>query len=89
MRYAIEQLNAARQAKLERRNRGESVGNYGLRPLTAAELRDRDAGRYIDELEANIAAMVRGLCCRIEQEAADLDWHLRDAAGNTFNEIPF
>jgi hypothetical protein len=82
-------MHAAKLDKRDRMNRGEPVGNHGLRPLTAAELHDRDAGRFIDELEAGIAAMVQGLRCRIEQEAADLDWHLRDAAGNTFNEIPF
>ena len=33
---------AAKLAKRERRNRGESVGNHGLRPLTKAERRETD-----------------------------------------------
>jgi len=33
---------AAKRAKRERRSRGESVGNHGLRPLTKAERRETD-----------------------------------------------
>jgi len=32
----------AKRTKLARRNRGESVGNHGLRPLTKAERRETD-----------------------------------------------
>ena len=32
----------ARRNRQERRNRGESVGNHGLRPLTKAEQRECD-----------------------------------------------
>jgi hypothetical protein len=76
--FANDMLEARRNMR-ERCNRGESVGNHGMRPLTAAERREIDPV-YASELEAEIAAMVRSLVFRIEQERADLQWCLLENA---------
>ena len=86
--FANDMLKARRNMQ-ERRNRGESVGNYGMRPLTAAERRETDPV-YAGELEAGIAAMVRSLVFRIEQDRADLQWCLlENAEPDGILEIPF
>jgi len=82
-------MNEARRILRERRNRGEAVGNHGMRPLTAAERRQIDPV-YADELEAGIAAIVLTLAHRCAQERADLEFYLLE---NTepcgMLEIPF
>jgi hypothetical protein len=88
MSFANDMLEARRHMQ-ERRNRGESVGNHGMRPLTAAERREIDPV-YAGELEAGIAAMVRSLVFRIEQKRADLQWCLlENAEPGGVLEIPF
>jgi hypothetical protein len=79
----------ARRNKQERRNRGEAVGNHGMRPLTAAERREVDPV-YADELEAGIAAIVLTLAHRCAQERADLQiCLLENTEPGGILEIPF
>jgi hypothetical protein len=84
MRYTIEQLNAARAAKRERSNRGESVGNHGIRQLTAAEQRECDPTGF-DLIAAKIAYWRR------EVEARHLArlYELKAMASGDSYEIPF
>jgi len=82
-------MNEARRILRERRNRGESVGNYGIRPLTAVERRQIDP-IYADELEAGIAAIVLTLADRCAQERADLEFYLlENTEPDGILEIPF
>jgi hypothetical protein len=79
----------ARRNKQERRNRGEAVGNHGMRPLTAAERREIDP-IYPDELEAGIAAIVLTMAHRCAQERADLEMCLlENSEPSGILEIPF
>ena len=79
----------ARRNKQERRNRGETVGNHGMRPLTAVERRQIDPV-YADELEAGIAAIVLTLADRCAQERADLEFYLlENTEPDGILEIPF
>ena len=79
----------ARRNKQERRNRGEAMGNHGMRPLTAAERREIDPV-YADELEAGIAAIVLTLAHRCAQERADLEFYLlENTEPGGILEIPF
>jgi len=85
----IARMNEARRILRERRNRGETVGNHGMRPLTAAERRQIDPV-YADELEAGIAAIVLTLADRCAQERADLEFYLlENAEPGGMLEIPF
>ena len=79
----------ARRNMQERRNRGEAVGNHGMRPLTAAERSEIDPV-YADELEEGIAAIVLTLAHRCAQERADLEFYLlENAEPDGILEIPF
>jgi hypothetical protein len=79
----------ARRILRERRNRGEAVGNHGVRPLTAAERREIDPV-YADEVEAGIAAIVLTLAHRCAQERADLEMCLlENTEPGGILEIPF
>jgi hypothetical protein len=78
-----------RRNKQERRNRGEAVGNHGMRPLTAAERREIDPV-YADELEAGITAIVLTSAHRCAQERADLQiCLLENTEPGGILEIPF
>lgn len=92
MRYTIEQLNAARQAKRERSNRGESSGNHGIRQLTATERADRDGpyNGYADQLDADIAEIVQSLMFQLEQNEEIIELYmLQNSEPHGAIEIPF
>ncbi len=70
-------MAAAKRAKQEARNRGESSGNYGMRPLTQAE-RDEVENRPapVDWLEFAFMRIALGLAHDRAEEKARLDWLL-------------
>jgi hypothetical protein len=92
MTYTIQQLNEARTAKRERRNRGEATGNYGIRPLTKTEQAAMDEIRFqgMDELERGIFEIVQSLVFHRASEAEQLRLYLlENEEPNGLIEIPF
>jgi hypothetical protein len=78
MTYTIEQMNAARAARRERRNRGEATGNHGIRPLTKTERAAVDEIRFagMDELERGIFEIVQSIVFHRASEAEKLRLYL-------------
>jgi hypothetical protein len=92
MTYTIQQMNEARAAKRERRNRGEAVGNHGVRPLAKTERAAVDEMRFegMDALERGIFEIVQGVAFRNASEKEKLRICLleNEEPGGSL-EIPF
>jgi hypothetical protein len=92
MTYTIQQLNETRAARRERRNRGEAVGNHGIRQLTKTEQAAVDEMRFqgMDELECGIFEIVQSLVFHRASEAEQLRLYLlENEEPNGLIEIPF
>ncbi len=86
MRNFHRDMEQAKADKLARRNRGESIGNYGMRPLTRREGAEVDGA---DAIEIGIAAIVERVTAWRVAFANELRWIVLEINDPTICNVPF
>lgn len=76
----------AKQVKMDRRNRGESIGNHGIRPLTK---RERAEAYPLDDLEFGIVRIVQAIADVQRGFAEDIGLIVLSMNDPRYDEIPF